>query len=728
MRGSRFVALIGALVLASVSAVGASPGDVGLVSASTAAGSPIATDEALAAPTAALPPDSPDADPVELTYATMSDGVSIALAVTYPRGYVPGATYPTLFSMSGYSASVYAWPQDSTYVQVHASMRGTGCSGGQYHLFGERAAQDGYEIIEDWIVDQPWSDARVGIVGHSFWGLMGFLVTATNPPHAKASAVSGLIDEFYRGNVYIGGVQNYGFPVAWGSARYRPDPELAGLEYRGLDELQSGDPTCAVNIASRPPQYPFIPRALAEQHDGEFWRTHALERVAPRVEVPIHIRHQYQDEQTGPRGFRLWELVPDATPKRLVLSNGRHDSPVGNGDRRAWLDCWILHDGQECPRDLTDPDARVQMLFDTVVDETGARFHHPWTAANFPADETDWRAYHLRDGGLLTLDAPDTTEPAARFETAPMGDPRLGTSDLPASVTYMLPFSEATAFAGPALVELHATVDGLDADVFVEVADLFPDGRLEFLQRGMLRTTHRAVVESASDRIGSGPLAGEIWRPFHPHTSSSLEPVVPGQPLRLQIEVPAFGHVFQPGHALVLRLSSPPDTDRIGGTYSYASPLPPTVVSVLHQPGATSRVLLPHLAALPANAGARQCGTIHGVACLPAPAEHSPLVEQAGCLAVGMAQPTCSFTATGTHTYAGQGVNEFLIRVYRSGELVHEEWKGGALGNPANVAPWRGTIPSASGDRVDVEIVPGCVPGGVCGTSGYLIVGNPTAS
>lgn len=51
------------------------------------------------------------------------------------------------------------------FVTVSVSIRGTGASGGLYASFSERTIQDGYEIIEDLIVKQSWSNGKVGIHG-----------------------------------------------------------------------------------------------------------------------------------------------------------------------------------------------------------------------------------------------------------------------------------------------------------------------------------------------------------------------------------------------------------------------------------------------------------------------------------------------------------------------------------------------------------------------------------
>ena len=58
------------------------------------------------------------------------------------------------------------------YVTVRASVRGAGASGGTIHAISHRTGMDGHEIIENWIVKQPWSNGKVGVarpfVGRSY--------------------------------------------------------------------------------------------------------------------------------------------------------------------------------------------------------------------------------------------------------------------------------------------------------------------------------------------------------------------------------------------------------------------------------------------------------------------------------------------------------------------------------------------------------------------------------
>src|SRR6267143_720611 len=173
-----------------------------------------------------------------------------------------------------------------------------------------RSSLDGKYIIDSWIAKQSWSNGVVGITGHSYSGLTGFLVAATHPRHVKAIALSGLIDDFYRSILYPGGIFNHGFPVLWG-ALLRPAEEFAG------NATNYGDPQCAQNQLQHqgtdtvPVTQLIAPVYTQMTAAPDTWAIeHSLFRVESGIRAPIQINQQYQDEQTGPRGgYVLWQHV-----------------------------------------------------------------------------------------------------------------------------------------------------------------------------------------------------------------------------------------------------------------------------------------------------------------------------------------------------------------------------------------------------------------------------------
>ena len=159
-----------------------------------------------------------------LNYITMRDGVTLSATVRYPYGSTcsAAAPCPTVMEYSGYDVagptdpipslldSILGGqcatcgnsdllPDTSTYVgavlarvsgfaTVSLQMRGTGCSGGAFDLFGYPSDYDAYDAIEI-VAHQSWvANGKVGLVGISYSGLSQFPAAGTDPPGLAAIA------------------------------------------------------------------------------------------------------------------------------------------------------------------------------------------------------------------------------------------------------------------------------------------------------------------------------------------------------------------------------------------------------------------------------------------------------------------------------------------------------------------------------------------------------------
>jgi predicted acyl esterase len=289
--------------------------------------------------------------------------------------------------------------------------------------------------------------------------------------------------------------------------------------------------------------------------------------------------------------------VPEDVPKRLILSNGAHNvTPGATPDLDAWFEHWLLGEGDGS---VADPQRRVQVYFETSFAEgrRGFSLNPPLEAADFPLPDTEWTRLYLRSGKELATERPEGPESPDRYRVV-----HGGPSDGDGWVDYYVEIEEPTAVCGPIVLTLWTETTTLDTDFFALIADLDPEGNLYGLQRGLLRASHRELDEEKSDYVTRD---GQklLIRPWHPHTEA--KPVTPYKPHRCEIEIPTLGHVFRPGHKLVLRLSPPPLGDPIGVTrsgapsYQYDSDQPPGIVRVLHDAEHPSSLLLPVLTALP---------------------------------------------------------------------------------------------------------------------------------
>lgn len=540
----------------------------------------------------------------EFTFAEMSDGVQIALAVGFPRSWDPSAQpqnkWPALLEMMGYPGSTAPSPPrdfGDQYVTVRASVRGAGASGGVIRAVSERTGRDGYEVIENWIVKQPWSNGKVALHGHSWGGLTGLMIAATNPPHLKAVAVSGLFDDVYRDIGCPGGIRNCGFPVAWMVSLYKPtgpfDSGEAAIQARGMTRAEYDR-----IVAARPPwdlTHSLLWQSLHSRQDAAEFASASPGSFAAGVRAPIHIMHAYQDEQTGPSGVWLWQCIPNDVPKHLVLTNGDHgDVRRFDRQRRRWLDFWTLRDGQGDAPEFTDPARRVEVHFETPA--TSQTVNPPLTAADFPLPDTQWTRYYLHDDHLLQAVPPADAEAADTYRVT------LAPSEAEQGVHYLLDFDEPTAICGPVCVSLWLNCSTVDTDLYAVVTDVAPDGTVQMLQRGLLRASHRALDKEKSCWVTEG---GETLLARPRHTHRDIQPVIPGTPVQLDIEVYPVGHVFRAEHKLGLWIGVPPagdpvTRDRDGQpSYRYESAMPPANVAILRTAEHPSSILLPLLPKLP---------------------------------------------------------------------------------------------------------------------------------
>ena len=663
-------------------------------------------------------PDAGAVPPPGTQYVAVSDGTLMAVSVHFPDPYVEGRRYPVIFEMSGYDGSEargrtligegadavwvpatgeefqepietgLAITSDSrqltemfsdAYVVVHASVRGSGCSGGEFDLYSWRSNIDGYELVE-WSARQPWSNGRVAIMGHSYSGMTGFMVAATQPPSLVAVTVSGLIDDVYRGILYPGGVSNYGFPLLW-SELIRPGSEYVGATLPGLarppgenDDEQRAQ-ICGQHVLTRPRDPSRDPllrgtdefdspwyrsTALISYLNGDILDTHdaAIAAAAGKADssygitVPIHITAAYQDEQTGGRGpTNLWEHVgqtwslEDGTrvrrdlrvAKRLLLSNGDHNTQnphysgeIVKGDRREWVDRWMAHPGR---RGEVAGKSEVTVLLEKNEDQVGGRIDD----ASFPLGSTHWTDLYLRAGSQLQSAPPDSAEPADSYLSGSMrqgwaypvytsgGDLGPVTAAAgPDELGYRTDaFAEDRTVVGPVIAELWASSNANESgnfagtDYFIWLVDEAPDGSLTYLTRGMLRTRHDAIdFESGrNDAFTDASGRAETYRFWRHHRADHVTVGKPGVPQQYRIEIWPVGHVFRSGHRLLIKVTRPPVLDAY---YAYLPRNQPiSQNTVYHDAEHASRIIVP-VVPTPPLGPAPACGELEGTRCSPA--------------------------------------------------------------------------------------------------------------
>ncbi|HNE78851.1 MAG TPA: CocE/NonD family hydrolase, partial [Solirubrobacterales bacterium] len=244
-----------------------------------------------------------------LNYVTMRDGTELAVTVRLPYGKtsLSQGPFPTYVEYSGYQTAaphdallglVAGLPDSSLpeplgdlldtitgslpgspvpdpdltpasstavgsligplldFATVSVQMRGSGCSGGAFDLFGWPTTYDGYDAIET-IAAQDWvKGGKVSMGGISFSGITQLFVAGTRPPHLSAVSPLSTTDDVYYGTGFPGGIFNNGFAYSWITERaHDAEPAPEGGQPWARKMASTGDPQVSEPLRSEQKQH-----------------------------------------------------------------------------------------------------------------------------------------------------------------------------------------------------------------------------------------------------------------------------------------------------------------------------------------------------------------------------------------------------------------------------------------------------------------------------------------
>ncbi len=425
------------------------------------------------------------------------------------------------------------WVPDG-YAVVRVDSRGAGRSPGFADPLGPRETQDYYECIE-WAGTQDWSNGKVGLAGISYYAINQWQVAALQPPHLAAMIPWEGFGDFYRDCTYHGGILSEFWPN-WFERRFKPVQH--GLGSRGLVDPNTGVEACG-------------PETLSEE-----------ELEANRVDMRATIKaHPWFD------GFHR-ERTPDLTKIEVPLLSAANWGGVGlhmRGNSEGFLRAsspqkWLeVHGLEHWTHFYTDYGVSLQKrFFDHFLkgEDNGWDQRPPVqlqvrhvdrfverTEDEWPIARTRWTPMYLdASGGSLLPEVPDT---AAEASFSAMQE---------TCTFHTVPFEAETEITGPIAVKLFVSSSTTDADLFVNLHLIDPQGDEVTWQgavdpqtpvgQGWLRASHRK-------------LDPELTRPYRPyHTHDVPEPLEPGEVYELDIEIWTTCVVAPGGYRLALTVSA----------------------------------------------------------------------------------------------------------------------------------------------------------------------------
>ena len=548
-------------------------------------------------------------------YLRVRDGVLLSVMVRFPNEDLYGPPpWPTVIEYSGYSPSNPDEPQPGTllanllgFATVGVNMRGTGCSGGVFDVFSPAQAADGYDVVET-VARQPWvAHGRPGMVGLSYPGISQLYVAATRPPHLAAITPLSVIDDLWR-QQWPGGVYNSGFTRAWLAMR---DAETqAGGQSWDQARIDAGDEIARQNQRIRSQNFDFERFGRAIERFRPSLEARRVAHYVDRIEVPVYLTGAWQDEQTGSRFALMLERFENSTHTRFTVFNGHHPDGYSPMVINRWFEFLSFHVARRVPRvpDLIrmfapaqfasvfgfeteleadrfthhgeDFDAalgeylsepRVRILFENGAghEVAGATAHrYETTAPSFPPPGTEPHRWWLAPGARLAeepsgdesadayLDDLEAGELAYSSEllsdlnrfTFPVVPINWTRFDDEHRVAYQsAPLEEPLVIAGSGHVDLWLRPGTEDTAVQATLTEVRPDGTEVRVQSGWHRPVHRVEDPAHSDDL----------RVDYTFTPEDLSPLHPGEWLRFRLPLYPVTHVFRPGSALRLALSTP---------------------------------------------------------------------------------------------------------------------------------------------------------------------------
>jgi len=556
------------------------------------------------------------ASPDSHTYADrdvavpMRDGVKLQADVLRPSA---SGRFPTLVYRTPYDRKrseeneVVTEALSRGYAVVLQDVRGRYGSQGEFVPYANEG-KDGYDTIE-WAASQPWSTGDVGTFGLSYPGAVQWLAAVESPPHLKAM-VPAMTFSSPRNFFYAGGDWDLSW-LSWIWNNIAPDARVrrnlagprTGREAREAWKRLEKELPYRVPLSDVPElteAAPYYFDWLAHRPGEAWWDWAELRGRYGKVRAAVLSFSGWHDEAYGPEG---------ATTNFLGLLAAR----PGETDPRAELVLgpWT-HGGEDSDRSgervfgpqAVFPYARevLDFLDFYVRGETGKP--RPARVRTFVMGENVWRrgdtfplpgtrsvSFYLAAGGKLVSGPPSAKQASSAFVSDPQNpvvDPygsSYGAHDYRALaarkdvlVFETEPLTEPLRVVGPIETDIHLSADAPDADLWVKLEDVAPNGTAWNL------SSPGTDVLRASERDGG----------------ASPKLLGPGEIVAMRLPNLRTGNLFARGHRVrvVLCGSFMPAFSRnlqTGEPGSSSKTMRKATIRIHHDAGHASRIILPVL-------------------------------------------------------------------------------------------------------------------------------------
>lgn len=417
------------------------------------------------------------------------------------------------------------WWVPRGYVLVFVDTRGTGKSPGKADIWSMQEARDYYDAIE-WAARRDWSSGKIGLSGVSYYAITQWNVASLQPPSLTTIVPWEGWADLYRDSVFHGGVFNQGFYGRWWT-------DVVGKQ---LLEF-----TRASNSAAFDEN--LIWKFMTHHTDGPWW-DHVKSRAQfERITVPLYSSGNWGGWNHHLRGNVEAYVRAAAKNKKLQIHIGGHTdafySEEGKTDMLRWYDYWLK--GKDTGI-MDEPP--VKLCIRVSLDQCRWRFENEW-----PLARTRYEKYYLTaqsadtvHGALHDLRLARRPPAHGAVVTFPVGPEayRRSRRQQPVATFVTAPLEEDVELTGHNNLVMWVSSETDDMDVFAYLRNMAPDGSVETATLGILKVSQRKL----------DPRLSTPYRPYHAHDEE--QKLVPGQVVRIEVEIWPTSMVFKKGNRIRL--------------------------------------------------------------------------------------------------------------------------------------------------------------------------------
>lgn len=436
------------------------------------------------------------------------------------------------WSETAFRPNATAWVPRG-YVMIRVDHRGIGNTPGDVNPYSKQEALDYYDAIE-WAAKQSWSDGNVATFGASFHATNQFNVAGLQPPSLKAIAPLACDADAYRDLSYPGGIylekyRKYWWDVLVGNQR---NPKSGAVDFLGGFK-----------------RHPW---------DDEYYHGQGLMSADfSKINIPVMVSVSQGEWIHGRAGFEAFREVHSPAKHLLVWDAFYIPSMIeeNDADLRTFFD---LHLKGIKPAQAQPP-VRIMM-------RTGDREFKWRDEADWPVPRTHYSVFYLDTEASNLVGRLDSVEPKSQsfIEYSADTEPT-NHNNAPMAVFESAPFDKDVDFAGHFKATLWVTSTSSDADVYVAIRVL--DGEREVPYRTIEPATFQGEARGKralppltsgvlkASRRATDPVRSTPERPWHTHLEKDVQPLIPNEPVQIEVELLAVAGRISAGWRLRLEVS-----------------------------------------------------------------------------------------------------------------------------------------------------------------------------